>query len=161
MIVDVKRRRKMLWNSTPTLQCLRSVLRAGATSQSNSPNSKSECSGACSGSGRVCSQEVTSGIHPSWDGSMYIIPQRLTVAGCERAAEVERKKNFTIMHSRGAVRTGLWVWPTSKRKSHRGLINCTHWGLWEVHGLKDETHLARHLNNFPTHETELQRRERQ
>lgn len=38
----------------------------------------------------------------------------------------------------------------SKWDSHRG------WGRHlQVHGLKDETHLWRHLNNLPTHQTQL------
>ena len=50
---------------------------------------------------------------------------------------------------------------------HRMLYSCTHTttvimmsrlthgGLWQVHGLEDETHDGRHLDHLPTHQTQL------
>ena len=40
-----------------------------------------ELSGVVRGGGREESQDASNGRHPNAEGSMYIIPQRLTVAG--------------------------------------------------------------------------------
>lgn len=64
-----------------TLQFLRSTLRVGGSSQWKRSMRRARYSAPLRGFGRVLIQEITKGSHPSWDGSIKIIPHRLTVAG--------------------------------------------------------------------------------
>lgn len=76
-----------------TLQFLRSNLRVGGRSQWKRSSSRVRYSEPWRGLGRVFIQEITKGSHPSWDGSMKIIPQRLTVAGCNLWKGKESKQS--------------------------------------------------------------------
>lgn len=84
-----------------TLQCLRSILRVGGRSQWKSSSSRERLSGLCRGSGRLFIQEITKGSQPNWDGSMKIIPHRLTVAGCRGRKQPHKAKKKNLFRASG------------------------------------------------------------